>query len=56
MSYVITLQGPEPIEQQPSALDYEHYLSRQLAPAVDGILQCAGRSLESILRSQLTLF
>ncbi|HCB40354.1 MAG TPA: DNA polymerase II [Gammaproteobacteria bacterium] len=56
VSYVITLQGPEPIEQQPSALDYEHYLSRQLAPAVDGILQCAGRSLESILRSQLTLF
>lgn len=56
VSYVITVHGPEPLEQCPSALDYEHYLSRQLAPAVDGILQCEGRSLETILRSQMTLF
>lgn len=56
VSYVITLNGPEPLEYHPSALDYEHYVSRQLAPAVDGILQCEGRSLEAILRSQMSLF
>ena len=56
ISYVITLNGPEPLEHHPSALDYEHYVSRQLAPAVDGILQCEGRSLESIMRSQMSLF
>ena len=56
ISYVITLNGPEPMEYHPSALDYEHYVSRQIAPAVDGILQCEGRSLESILRSQMSLF
>ncbi|RLU02287.1 MAG: DNA polymerase II [Ketobacter sp.] len=56
ISYVITLNGPEPMEHHPSALDYEHYVSRQIAPAVDGILQCEGRSLESILRSQMSLF
>ncbi|WP_233716707.1 DNA polymerase II [Ketobacter alkanivorans] len=56
VSYVMTVNGPEPMEHHPSALDYDHYLTRQLAPAVDGILQCEGRSLESILRSQMTLF
>jgi len=56
ISYVITAHGPEPLECRQSALDYEHYVSRQLAPAVDGILYCEGRSLESILRSQLSLF
>ncbi|MEE2732429.1 MAG: DNA polymerase II [Pseudomonadota bacterium] len=56
ISYVITVNGPEPMECHPSALDYEHYVSRQLAPAVDGILQCDGRSLEAILRSQMSLF
>ena len=56
ISYVITINGPEPMECHPSALDYEHYVCRQLAPAVDGILQCDGRSLESIMRSQMSLF
>lgn len=56
ISYYLTLNGPEPVECQTSRLDYDHYLQRQLAPAVDAILQCQNRSLESILQSQLSLF
>lgn len=56
VSYMITLNGPEPLEFAESALDYDHYVSRQVAPAVDGLLHCIGSSLEDILRSQMTLF
>ncbi len=56
ISYVITRSGPEPMEHLVSAIDYDHYLSRQLAPAVDGLLQCLGTSVEHILQSQLSLF
>ena len=31
ISYVMTVAGPEPLETQRSAIDYEHYLTRQLA-------------------------
>ncbi|MFP6596215.1 MAG: DNA polymerase II, partial [Candidatus Hydrogenedentota bacterium] len=36
VEYVITVNGPEPLEKQESRLDYAHYLDRQLAPAADG--------------------
>ncbi|HXV63885.1 MAG TPA: DNA polymerase II, partial [Vicinamibacteria bacterium] len=36
--YVMTTNGPEPIDNKRSPLDYQHYLDRQLAPAADAIL------------------
>ncbi|MAR90004.1 MAG: DNA polymerase II [Pseudomonadales bacterium] len=56
IEYVITLQGPEPVILRSSALDYDHYVQRQVMPAVDGVLQARGTSLAAILRSQLSLF
>ena len=56
INYVITVVGPEPAENHVSPLDYEHYFSRQLAPAVDGLLYCMGTSLDQIQQSQLSLF
>lgn len=56
ITYAITVNGPEPQENQTAALDYEHYFSRQLAPAVDGLLHCLGTSLEQIHKAQLDLF
>lgn len=56
ISYVITVNGPEPVEFASSALDYEHYFQRQLAPSVDGLLQCLGTSLQRIYQPQLDLF
>lgn len=54
--YVITSQGPEPLDNNPSPLDYQHYLDRQLAPAGDTILQVKGTSVEKILDRQMSLF
>jgi DNA polymerase-2 len=54
--YVITTRGPEPIDNNPSPLDYEHYLERQLAPAADALLQLKGTSVKKILDAQMNLF
>lgn len=54
--YVITVNGPEPAEAQESAIDHEHYLERQLAPAADGVLQFLGTSFSAMTDAQLGLF
>jgi len=38
ISYVITLAGPEPLEVRRAAIDYDHYITRQLQPVADAIL------------------
>lgn len=54
--YVITINGPEPVEAQMSPIDREHYIERQLVPASDGILQCLGTSFAALTDDQLGLF
>jgi len=56
IEYVITLNGPEPVEQLRSAIDYQHYLDRQLAPAADGILHFLGDSYAELTSTQLNMF
>ncbi|MDH3690534.1 MAG: DNA polymerase II [Gammaproteobacteria bacterium] len=56
ISYIITRNGPEPLDNNPSAPDYQHYMDRQLAPAADGILQFLGTSFEAITTAQLSMF
>ncbi len=54
--YVITHQGPEPLDNNSSAVDYQHYLDRQIAPAADALLHWKGTSVKKILDAQMTLF
>jgi DNA polymerase-2 len=54
--YVITLNGPEPVEYQQAAMDYEHYLNKQLMPVADTILYFLDQSMSSLVEDQLTLF
>lgn len=56
ITYAITVNGPEPTEALRSALDYAHYLDRQLAPVADGILHVFGRSFEQLTSRQLEMF
>ena len=56
VEYVITVNGPEPIQKQVSGLDYAHYLDRQLAPAADALLGCLGHSFEKITGKQMEMF
>lgn len=57
--YVITVHGPQPLVRGAPPvphIDYEHYLSRQLAPAADGILHFCDTSFEALAGQQLRLF
>ena len=56
VSYVITLNGPEPLEHLNSRPDYDHYCKKQLAPAADGILQFLGTSFAAITDAQMQMF
>ncbi|MBV1859839.1 MAG: DNA polymerase II [Nannocystaceae bacterium] len=54
--YVVTHRGAEPIELPHGRLDYEHYLSRQLAPAADCVLRFLDTSFAAVAGQQVTLF
>ncbi|MEP0354701.1 DNA polymerase II [Paraglaciecola sp.] len=56
ISYIITTNGPEPIEYQTNAIDYEHYIEKQIRPIAEGILPFIGLSFEEITGQQLGLF
>lgn len=56
ISYVMTVAGPEPLETRRSAIDYEHYLTRQLQPVADAILPFLGDDFESLVTRQRVLF
>lgn len=56
VSYVITLNGPEPLEYVTSPIDYDHYIERQIRPVAEGILPFIGIDFEQLTSDQLGLF
>ena len=56
ISYLITVNGPEPSEERVSDIDYQHYLEKQLEPVADGILHFLDNSFERINGAQISLF
>ncbi|WP_028025664.1 DNA polymerase II [Enterovibrio calviensis] len=56
IEYVITLNGPEPLEALDSNYDYQHYVDKQLKPIADGILPFIGKSFDALSMPQLGLF
>ena len=63
ISYLITLNGPEPVgsyevhmEWLQSPIDYQHYVDKQLSPVADSILHFMDESLGQLVESQLSLF
>lgn len=55
--YLMTRDGPEPIERRPRKLDYRHYIEKQLQPIADSILNLNGISFQSLVQPvQLSLF
>jgi DNA polymerase II len=56
IEYIITVNGPETLECQSSALDYEHYIEKQLMPIADSILGPLGNSMGNITNRQINLF
>jgi DNA polymerase-2 len=56
ISYVMTVNGPEPLEVLASRIDYEHYLSNQLQPVADAILSPLNDSFAKLTSAQFGLF
>lgn len=56
IQYVMTKNGPEPLEIRSSPIDYEHYLSKQLQPIADAILVPLGDSFTGLTSPQKQLF
>lgn len=56
ISYVITLAGPEPLEARRAAIDYDHYITRQLQPVADAILPFVDDDFSTLIGGQLGLF
>tara|TARA_R110002110_G_C13470397_1_gene720542 strand:- start:23335 stop:25674 length:2340 start_codon:yes stop_codon:yes gene_type:complete len=56
VEYVITSVGAEPVASAHAALDYQHYVDRQLQPVADGILCFLDTSFESLVEQQISLF
>ncbi len=56
VEYLITLNGPEPVQFRRSSIDYSHYIERQLKPVADSILHFLNTSFDQIVDRQLGLF
>ena len=54
--YVMTLAGPEPLEARSAALDYDHYVTKQLQPIADAILPFVEGDFATLITGQLGLF
>ncbi|WP_236208077.1 DNA polymerase II [Pseudomonas tohonis] len=56
ISYLITVAGPEPLESRRAAIDYDHYVTRQLQPVADAILPFVQGDFSRLIDGQLDLF
>lgn len=52
----MTNSGPEPLEARRSRIDHEHYLTTQLQPIADAILQPMSESFTGLTSTQRGLF
>lgn len=56
ISYLITVQGPQPLECVDAPIDYEHYVEKQLKPIADSILPYLGLNFDDFTQPQMGLF
>ncbi|KGA32251.1 DNA polymerase II [Pectobacterium brasiliense] len=56
ISYVMTVNGPEPLETRHSPLDYQFYVERQLQPVADAILPFLHDDFATLVTGQMGLF
>lgn len=54
--YIMTKKGPVPSELNPSGIDYDHYVDKQLRPIADSLLELFGKNFSEVLSPQLRLF
>ena len=50
--YLVTVDGPVPIQLDPQRIDYRHYIDKQLKPIADTVLGLVGQSFDGFVGSQ----
>lgn len=56
ISYVMTVNGPQPVDYISAKIDHQFYVDRQIEPVADGILPFIGLSFKDIVDLQMGLF
>lgn len=56
IEYLITVNGPEPRDYRSSAIDYQHYIDKQLKPVANAILPFIDMDFDQLAAPQLGLF
>ena len=58
IEYLITIDGPEPIQNIKNKINYEHYIQKQIKPIADSVLSFFNTNFEELLKGskQSTLF
>lgn len=49
IEYVMTMEGPQPIQKILSPLDYDHYIDKQIKPIADSVLNLINSSFDDVL-------
>lgn len=57
MEYVMTTDGPEPLEKQKHPIDYAHYIDKQIKPIADSVLGLFKQNFDELMagHKQVTL-
>ncbi|MBS3134430.1 DNA polymerase II [Candidatus Woesearchaeota archaeon] len=50
IEYIITEDGPEPIQNVRHKIDYDHYINKQLKPIADAILVFSNKTFDKIIK------
>jgi len=56
IAYMMTVNGPEPLENRQAKIDYEHYVEKQIQPIAEAILPFIGLNFSTLVSEQLSLF
>jgi DNA polymerase-2 len=49
VSYVVTIDGPEPLDNRQHPLDREHYVAKQVRPVAEPVLETLGLDFERVI-------
>src|SRR3989344_4476455 len=50
IEYVMTEDGPEPVQNQKHRIDYDHYINKQLKPIADSILVFFNKKFDDLIK------
>ncbi|MFT4282930.1 MAG: DNA polymerase II [Candidatus Woesearchaeota archaeon] len=50
IDYILTIEGPEPIEKIEHSIDYDHYIEKQIKPLADSVLYFYDKNFDDVLK------